>query len=112
MNLQIFMGYGTNRLLKHGATAVTDVRDIICSFKELEYHEKKGKDQIRLIINVPDKYKIIYKMLENKCMDVNEISRTLQKPVNEISSLLFMMELDEFIERKGDGRYKIKTQEE
>ncbi len=84
--------------------AVTDVRDIITSFNELEYRDVVLKKSFK---KVPDKYKDVYQLLTKKSMDINEISRKLRKPMNEINSLMFMMELEEFAVRKADGTYSL-----
>lgn len=104
------MGCGTNKLLRNGATLVTNAREIISSFKELNYKDEITNKHQTLPINVPEKYKEIFKLLSRECIDVNEISRKLKKPVNEINSLVFMMELEEYIEKNADGTYKPKEE--
>ena len=55
------MGCGTNKLLRNGATLVTNAREIISSFKELNYKDEITNKHKTLPINVPEKYKEIFK---------------------------------------------------
>ena len=98
------MEFGTNKLLKQGAIAIENARDIIGNFN-LEYKEQPFISNTVTANTIPEKYKEIYKLLEKKSMDINEISRKSCRPINEINSLLFMMELEEYIEKKNDGTY-------
>ena len=101
------MEYGTNRLLKQGATLVTDVKDIMNSFPNLDYEEQNKPSGINKNL-VPEQYLEIYRLIQKKGLDTNEICRELKMPVNKVSSLLFMMELEGFAEKLSSGEYKIK----
>ena len=102
------MGCGTNRLLKQGAILVTNAKDIINSFKDIKYKKNNKKEVEVNFDTIPEKYKEIYRLLENKHLDINEISRTIRKNISETNSLIFMMELEEYIEKSADGTYKQK----
>ena len=101
------MGFGTNRLIKQGATLVTEPKEIIDSYQGLIYKERKSECQINESI-IPKQYLEIYKFIQKKDADINEICRYLKKPVKVISSILFMMELDGFAKKLPSGEYSIK----
>ncbi len=44
-------------------------------------------------------------------MEANEIARKLKEPIQIILSILFSMEMDEYIQKIGTGEYKIKKEE-
>ena len=99
---------GTNRLLKQGAILVTNTKDIINSFKDIKYKENDKKGVAVNFNTIPEKYKEVYRIVENNHLDINEISRKIGKNISETNSLIFMMELEEYIEKSADGTYKQK----
>ncbi len=98
--------FGTNRLLKEGAKVVLSAKDIIDYFPEIEYKEILEKKRVNENIINP-KYLEIYKIISKRSIDCNEISRTIKKPINEVNSILFMMELEGLIKRLPSGEYLI-----
>ncbi len=101
------MEYGTNRLLKHGAILALDAKDIIDKIPELKYEERKEKNVMNEKI-VPTQYLEIYRLIKKKKMNSNMLCRSLNKPINEVNSLLFMMELEGFVKRLPSNEYDIK----
>lgn len=117
-------GVGTNNLLKKGAIIVTSAKDIIESFdyfkyKENEYnHElnnsllddkplfEKDKEFINVdFINkkIKKEYEDVYNCLIGPPLKTNEICNLLNKPINEVSNALFMLELDGLVEKTKYG---------
>lgn len=101
-------GVGTNRLLKQGATLVLEAKDIIDCFSELDYKETTQKKTINENL-IPKQYLEIYRLIQKrKIDDVNLISRALKKPINQVNSTLFMMEIEGLIQKLPSGEYVIK----
>ena len=101
------MEYGTNRLLKQGATLVLNAKDIIDYFSELDYEENKKEEGINKKLISPQ-YLDIYTAIEKKKLDINSLCRHLNRPISEINSLIFMMELEGLIQKLPSGEYSIK----
>ncbi len=101
------MAYGTNRLLKLGAKLALNAKDIIDCFKELDYEENRTLKGINENL-IPEQYLEIYKAIQKSKQDINSISRSLRRPINELNSLLFMMELDGIVLKLPNGEYTIK----
>lgn len=112
-------GVGTNKLIRKGAILVTSVKEIIEEFEFLEYKPKIEKRIIeykenelngKLISNnikpINDKrQKEIYELIRTGANDINQIKRKSKKTINEISNILFMLEIGGHI-KKVAGGYK------
>lgn len=125
-------GVGTNRLIKKGAILVTEVKDIIEQFKELEYHGNKDKEQLieqkilkkeeidkaiekkdRRRINKKSKiqkienkdYQEIYEIIGSQIYSVDEICKKTTKNIVEVNQIMLMMEIEGYIQ-KVRGGYK------
>lgn len=119
-------GVGTNRLIKEGAILVTETRDIMEQFENLEYkaNESKQKDvnkKIKTNLNQNKEYDVqenrnlkiekienkdyqqIYKIMDNKLYSIDEICRKTQKNISEIQQILLMMEIEGYVKRIGGG---------
>lgn len=128
---------GTYRLLKEGkAILATQPEDILKCYpflneevrtkKEIKEKTKKQiaekkqtKEQItiqiknnifqRLLKQVQDeRQKDILNVLQNGSKSSDEIARNLQKPIGEINACLTIMEMEVWIEKKANGKYRIK----
>lgn len=95
-------GVGTNRLLKKGAILVTEAIDIIRHFELSELVENVEK----LPIEMPEEYREIYQLLEEKTMSVNEISKSTNKSIPDVNTILTMLELEGFIKRVPGNCFK------
>lgn len=98
-------GMGTNRLLKRGAKLVTCVEDI------LEYYDTLKKIKIEsneFEIEVPEEYKKVYQKIQREPINADEISKKIKKPINEINTILTMLELEGFIESVPGNYFKRK----
>lgn len=100
-------GIGTNRLIQEGAKIVTDIEDIIKEFpflsyqippkeKEIEFQEK------RKICNNKD-YNEVYQLITQNPISLSEIYEKSTKSMAEISNILLMLELDEYIKKVAGG---------
>lgn len=86
-------GFGTNRLLKNGAILATSILDILPYFKNIKKLEKN-----ELKVEIPEQYIEIYEAIKNIPINVDEIKKKTKKPINEINTILTMLELEGFIE--------------
>ena len=102
-------GVGTNRLLKLGAKVAMSAKDIIECFDDLEYKEPEKKKKFNETMIKPE-YIAIYRLISKRKIDCNEISRILEKPINEINSIVFMMELDGLINKLPNGEFILKEE--
>lgn len=91
---------GINELLKEGAKLITTSTQLISDLYN-ETKEEVDKKQI------PEKYEQIYKLIENN-LSKEELSIQLDLNIENLNSLLTMMELDGLIEQVPGGRFKKK----
>ncbi|MCF0124316.1 MAG: DNA-protecting protein DprA, partial [Clostridia bacterium] len=96
-------GIGTNKMLKNGATIITETKEIVEAFEFLKYNPKK-------IIKEKEKWDFknkeneeIYRIIKLGIKDINEISRWSNKSINELSIILFEMEIDGYIKKNVGG---------
>ena len=108
-------GKGTNRLIKNGAMLVTCTNDILkeLDFKniELKYpvfklaQTKKSSIRPKRIVSFSDeKQAKIYSLLSNLPTSINELVLKSGYSITEISSSLFLLELNDYI-KKVEGGY-------
>ena len=119
-NIYVSTAGGTNRLIQEGAFLVTNSMQIINDTISLEkiinrkklVKNEETKDNRSILNNkikadnkndennesnlniMPKEYLDIYKILSDVPIHINEISKKLDKPVYEISSVVTMMEID------------------
>lgn len=99
-------GVGTARLILNGAKIVINPKQIIEDL-EMEYTEYKKENKKSKSIKIPEKFKKIYTILENKEMTSDEISIELNMPIYEINAQLILMELEGYISKNENGEYKV-----
>lgn len=103
-------GVGTNRLIMKGAKIVTNVKDIIKEYPFLQYKElpkkeieENQKEQYRRKVCKNKEYNSIYKIIPETPISLNEIYRKSNKQINEINSILIILELEGYIEKVVGG---------
>lgn len=104
-NIDSKKGTGTNRLIREGATLVTEPDQVIKELYCKNSHQLDGQQQITII---PEKYKSIYEIISKKDVSADEISRNLNKNIFEINSILTVMEIEGYIEKSAGNSFKIK----
>ncbi len=101
-----FHGVGTNRLIQEGAYMVTEVKDIIKEFPNLNYKEMPKEKIIskstRKICKIK-KYNEIYKWITEETTSLNEIYQKSKKNISEINHILFMLEIEGYIKKVAGG---------
>ena len=100
-------GIGTNRLIQEGAKIVTNIEDIIREFPFLSYQIPPKEKEIeiqekRKICNNKD-YNEVYHLITQDPISLNEIYEKSTKSIAEISNILLMLELDEYIKKVAGG---------
>jgi DNA processing protein len=82
---------GTNELLKQGAIPVTSPADILLA---LGHHpDQKAEVKARPEPQLPDYELAVYNSLNNQPQQIDSLSRRLSKPVAEVLSSLFSLEM-------------------
>lgn len=117
-------GIGTNRLLKKGATLVTNTSDILDKLKLSEYieiYEKQKKNIIStildkaikankvdnpasppLVFSDPKQAKI-FELITETPITPNDLARKTGYSINEVQSILFLLEIDGYIKKVPGG---------
>lgn len=88
-NIDSKQGVGTNRLLKQGAILITSPEDILDFYILPEEQEKE--------IEMPEQYQKIYRYLQYEPININEISRKANINMQELNSILSLMEIDGYV---------------
>lgn len=137
-NLENSRSIGTNRLIKEGAELVTSPSEILEILKNKEKYKNKQynktsstkENQNKKITNskksnkeaknisikktikkeVPKEYEEIYNIIKEKPININSICRISKKTMQEISSILTMLELEGLIENLPGNEIKIKEE--
>lgn len=91
---------GCNNLIKnHKAALITSGEDLI---RQLGWQKKTNSPvkniQPQLFIELEGEEKIVYNLLENTSLHVDEISRTVNIPIYKISNCLFQLEMKGLIQ--------------
>lgn len=93
---------GVNKLLRHGAVAVTSVQDI-CEDMQTDYKEEPEE-----VFNLSADEQRVYDLLKEGINEFDDIVQSLGMLPHEVSGLLSMMELQGIIERRMQNRYALK----
>ena len=94
-NITSISGTGTNEFIKKGAILVTSPKEII-----KEYQKDTHKTQvIKHKKSIPNEYKEIYSQISQTPISIEVLSRKVNKNMNEINSILTMLELKGAIEQ-------------
>ncbi len=101
-------GIGTNRLIKKGASLITNTKDIIESFDFLEYKEElikenKNKDEEKREPK-EEKYKKIYRLINKGENTPIKIAKKIGSSIKAINNILIMLEIEGYI-KKEKGEY-------
>lgn len=91
-------GIGTNRLIKRGAKMVTCPEDII---KELKINVKIPKIERKTvpIAQVPKEYLPVYKFINKKPINIDELCKKTKLNISSVSYMLTMLELEGLIKQ-------------
>ena len=103
-------GITPNKLIKEGAKLVTNVEDIICEYPKLNIQKDKTKINKQHFKQVVSReLQEIYNILSyEEAIHINQIARKINRPINEISSKLMLLELENRIVSLPGNIYKKK----
>lgn len=100
-------GVGTAKLISKGAKIVINPEDI------LKKYSLKNSDNVELHTEqkrkLPPIYVDTYKCIENSGSHINSIAKIVDKPIQNVSNELFMLELEGYVEKLPGGYYVPKT---
>lgn len=100
-------GIGTNRLIKNGASLVTEPQEILEKL-DIPMEKKDSNEKIIEIVDIPKEYLPIYKYIKEKPINVDEICKKSKIEINKVNYLLTMLELEGYI--KGlPGKFFIRN---
>ena len=103
-NIDSSTGIGTNKLIREGAVLITKPSQIIKDFNQKKTSKEVNSKQIK----IPKEYKSIYHLLKETPMYINEISKKEKKSISELNGILTLMEIEGYITRLDQNKYKIK----
>ncbi len=95
--------FGTNRLIKDGASIVLSPLDIL---EDLEYDGYKFKNNLKVL----PEYKQTFECIGDVPISADEISRLTNKTISVVNEELLMLEMDGFIKSTIAGKYIIKEE--
>ncbi len=72
--------------------------------KELD----KRREKLEQEIEIPKEYEEIYKLIGNNPIHINDICKMSKKAIQEVTTILTMLELEEYIEQMQGNMFKIK----
>lgn len=96
-NISSASSAGTNDLLKQGAALVTGVADILLALG-IE-PGKPRKDIRRLTAALPESERSLYEILSDQPILVDNLSVRVQRPVNEVLTMLFNLEMSGLVKQ-------------
>lgn len=92
-------GYTPNNLIRKGGILVTCAEDIIEEYAELDIIKRQEKHCYfkEENIGIKPEYQEIYEIIEDEPIDINEILKKTQMPLEQVNYQLMMLELDGYI---------------
>ena len=109
-SLENIKGKTTNELIKNGAKLVTDVDDILKYYTNMTFLKRdiKSKD---VFLDIPSDLIEVYKVVNNKPQDINEIAIKTGLTIGEINYKMMLLQLDDKIKELPGKRF-IRNDEE
>lgn len=102
-------GITPNNLIKKGGHLVTEIEDILACFPDIKF-VSRIKRKVDICIEVPEKLRDIYKVIDCTPKDSDEIARVLKKPISEVNYKLMLLQLEDKIVELPGKRYVRKTE--
>lgn len=104
VNLDQKNSSGINELLEEGAKLITTPRQLIT-----DLYQKGIKEEINTteMIDIPERYKEIYSVLDSE-MSADEIAIKLSRNIEEVISMITIMEIEGYIEQVTGNNFKRK----
>lgn len=86
------------------------VKDIIDNLPELNYEQLSIESKQINPCFIEKDCLPVYQQIQKSKKDANTISRNLKMPVQQVNSILFRLELENYIEKLPGGDYQIKIE--
>ncbi len=96
---------GTNNMIKNGAKLVSCVKDIVSCYDFLHKTKDICENNNFDLCEIEAEYRDIYKVLSDKPLDFNDISKQAKMNISEVMSGLTILELDGKVERVSGNRF-------
>ena len=105
-NIDSKCSLGTNKLIQKGAKLIIKPKEII------DILENKNQNLINKTQNekvkIQKEYEEIYNIILSKPIHINDICKISKKNIQEVTTILTMLELEEYIEQIQANIFKIK----
>ena len=109
-NIDSKKSYGPNLFILHGANLVTSPRDILDYYEYSDIEEFANSQEYQA--KVDPKYIDVYNEIGELEVSPNEIAMNLGRNIREINEILFILEMDGFIQKSGIGKFIRKRENE
>lgn len=110
-SLENIKGKTTNELIQNGSKLVTNVYDIFNYYPEIIFRKKEiqSKD---ILLDIPENLRIIYKAINDKPQDINEISNKTGISISDVTYKTMLLQLEDKIIELPGQRFIIKEEED
>ena len=107
-NITSSSGIGTNNLIRNGAILVTKPSQIQKDYQKYFVQNSKKKQVSSDVISsqIPKKYSLIYGLLQNGPMYINEIAKIQNMSISELNGVMTMMEIEGYVTRLDSNLYQ------
>lgn len=105
-SVDIKQAEGTNELIRKGAILTRDYQDILGEYLPINNYNNFRKNKKVAKIIMPNEYIEIYERINYIPININELYRKLNiKNISYLNQILYMMEIDEYIEKLPGNNY-------
>ncbi len=107
-NINSNKGIGTNRLIQQGATLVMKPKEILdkLGIKEINKLIIQKSSKMDSINNIPIEYRKVYELIQpDKIINIEKIKQKLLISMQEINTILSILELDGYIKQLPGNNY-------
>jgi DNA processing protein len=95
---------GTHMLLKKGAVPVTSAQDIL-ALLPMPAPTYTQDTQSSALPPLPEPELLVYKTLSHEGLHIDALAKITKLPMNELTSLLMLLELKKYTKHTGGGYY-------
>ena len=114
-NIDNKCGIGTNRMIQEGAKLVIKPNEIVeflqckeIKKENIETNNNTRKQESSQIQNMPKEYEMVYNIIKEKQVHINDICKISKKDISQITPILTMLEIEGYIEQLVGNQFKIK----
>ena len=110
-SLENIKGKTTNELIQKGANLVTNAEDIINYYEDIVFF-KREKIEKDIFIDIPKDLISVYKIINDKPQNINEIARKTNLSISEVNYKTMMLQLEDLIVQLPGQRFIRKNEVE